>query len=316
MFTYIRTRLSVFLALGATVVGIGIPSTAYAQTDAPQGRFRAAGEITAVQPASASFELETLRGETLAIVTDETTQFHSADGAIQSVSDLAVGMKAFALGIITPDGQHLARQVGAGSAQGIRRHVVRKVGEITSVVPGQLTISLQPAQGDEIQLNVTDRTHFVSRDQSVTDIHDLKKGMKARIAALVKDDGSLEAIVVAVASPDGGGQVGGVDVRFGGRIAELGDNTMVVQSPDGQQRSVAVDDQTVYRSVQGKVKGFDDLKTGMLVAVGAKNDGSQLTAVWVAASRARPFLGGQGAPAGPAAGSGSQPLPLPDTLPG
>jgi hypothetical protein len=267
-------------------------------------RFRAAGEITAVNPAEASFELQTLRGQSLTIVTDQDTRFRSPGGDIQAVGDLTIGMKAIAIGVISQDGQHLARQVGAAAADSIQRHVLRKAGVISSVTPGQSTFSLQPDQGDEVAFQVSDRTHFVSRDGNLSGIHDLKKGMHVRVAALVTDNGSPEAIVVAVV-PDGGpGRGQQVDVRKAGKIVELGDQSLVLQTRDGTQLSVAVNGETIYRSLQGKVQGFDDLQVGMLIAVGANQAGDQLSAVWIAAGRVRPIGPPQDGAPGPAGGTG------------
>lgn len=305
MFQIIRLRVVSILALGVAVLGFGLPVTAAAQTAGPDARFRVAGEIAGVDAAGGSFELSTLRGELLTIATDQDTHFRSVDGSVQSINDLAPGMKAFAVGLISSDGTYLARQVGAGAEGTVRQRLVRERGEIVSVVPGQSTFKLQSGNGDQTQFQVSQRTRFLSRDQSVTDIHDLKKGMQARVAALAHEDGTLEAIVVAVA-PDNADRPGtNVDVRKAGRIVELGDRTLVVQTFEGEQVSFAVNDQTVYRSVQNRIQGFGDLQTGMLVAVGAKEDGSSLTAVWVAAGRPRPLFDRQGSGAGSTPGTGS-----------
>jgi hypothetical protein len=314
MFQIIRFRTAYVLALGAAMLGLGFPATAFAQTAGPEARFRVAGEITGVNSAGASFELSTLRGESLTITTDQNTHFRSVDGSVQSVDDLAPGMKAFAVGSISSDGTYLAHQVGAGSPETVKRKLIRERGEINSVVPGQSTFELQSAEGNRIQFHATERTHFLSRDQSVTDIHDLKKGMQARVAALAHEDGTLEAIVVTVA-PEAANLPGtGVDVRKAGRIVAFGDRSLVVQTFEGEQLSVAVDDQTVYRSAQDRIQEFGDLRTGMLVAVGATEGSGGLTAVWVAAGRPRPFLGGQGIGSGPTGGTGIQMGP-PQTSP-
>ncbi|MGA9191930.1 MAG: DUF5666 domain-containing protein [Anaerolineales bacterium] len=303
MFQIIRSRSAYVVALGAAVLGLGFPATAHAQTAGPETRFDVAGEITAVASGRSSFELNTVRGESLTIATDQDTHFRSLDGSLQSVNDLAPGMKAFAVGSILSDGTYLARQVGAGSSETVKHRLVRKRGEISSIVPGQSTFELQSAEGDLTQFHVTERTRFFSRDQSVSNIHDLKKGMPARVAALVHEDGTLEAIVVTVA-PEAANHPGtGVDVRLAGHIVDLGDQSLVVKTFEGEQLTVAVNDKTVYRSVQNRIQGFGDLRTGMLVAVGAKENGDQLTAAWIAAGRVRPSPEAQGRRSGPAGGT-------------
>jgi hypothetical protein len=314
MLSIIRSKVTYLAILAATLLGLGLPVTTYAQTSNDESRFRAAGEVSSVDAADASFTLQTLRGESLVITTDADTQFRPEAGEIQGVGDLAVGMKAIVLGIVTSDGEHLARQVGAAAPGTIQRRVVRKRGIISSVVPGQSIFSVQTAQGDELEFHVTDRTHFVSRDGSLEDIHDLKKDMRVRVAALAKDDGGLEALLVALVPEDAARPGSQVDVRKAGRIVELGDRTLVLQTRDGSQVSIAVDAETAYRSVQRGIQGFDDLKVGMVAIVGADEDNGRLTAVWIAAGRVRPLGPGQGESLGPAGGP-IAPAPSPSQLP-
>jgi len=303
MFQIIRSRSVYVMALGAAVLGLGFPTTAHAQTAGPESRFHVAGEIAAVDTGGSSFELNTVRGGSLTIATDQDTHFRSVDGSLQSLDDLAPGMKALAAGTILSDGTYLARQVGAGSPETVKHRLVRKRGEISSIVPGQSTFELQSAEGELTQFHVTERTRFFSRDQSVSNIHDLKKGMQARVVALAHEDGTLETLVVAVA-PEAANHPGtGVDVRIAGHVVDLGDQSLVVKTFEGEQLTVTVNDKTVYRSAQNRIQGFGDLRTGMLVAVGAKGNGDQLTAVWIAGGRVRPIPEDQGRRSGPAGGT-------------
>ncbi|MEE8567620.1 MAG: DUF5666 domain-containing protein [Anaerolineales bacterium] len=155
-------------------------------------------------------------------------------------------------------------------------------GDITKVVPGQGSFTLKTQEGEVISFLTNDRTRFVSRDGSVTDIHDLKKGMIALVGAVEKEEGSLMAIFVAAADfPDRP-----VDVRVGGQIIYLGERSFTIETRGGDRMTFSVDGSTRYRSRDGSVEGFDDLQVGMIAIVGAKElRNGELKAVWVGVGR-------------------------------
>ncbi len=59
-------------------------------------RARAAGEVTAIE--GSTFTLESLQGETLTILTDDTTRYRTRDGQELSFEDVEVGGKVLVLG--------------------------------------------------------------------------------------------------------------------------------------------------------------------------------------------------------------------------
>lgn len=75
---------------------------------------RNAGEVTAVDVSGGTFTLKTLRGETLIIMVDENTRFRSKDGGVQSLADLAAGMRLLVRSQTQEGGSHLARLVQVG----------------------------------------------------------------------------------------------------------------------------------------------------------------------------------------------------------
>ena len=214
-------------------------------------------------------------------VDQKRTRYRSPDGSIQGLGDIEVGMLALVVAI---DGDaDLPLAVGVGAAH--KPETFRVKGEITNVIPGQDTFMVTTSEGREYPFLVSDRTRFRSRDGSIEDIHDLKTGMMAIVVAIEKPDGGFLALVVAAGEP-GGGQV---DVRVAGRIVELGNRTLTLQTKDGRMVTISVDGSTVYRSRDGSIQGFDDLQVGMVAAVGAKDIGNgQLKAEWVAAGWLRP----------------------------
>ena len=248
-----------------------------AKQDDPD-RVRVFGEVIGVASTGGSFSLEKRDGEVVTILTDERTHFRSRDGSIQGLDDLETGMIALVIAVEQEDGGLLGLVVAAGHKQDLPNNLRRFKGEITKVVPGQDTFSLETREGEVISFQTNDRTRFVSRDGSVTDIHDLKKGMIALVGAVEKEEGTLMAIFVAAADiPDRP-----VDVRVGGQIISLGERSFTIETRGGDRMTFSVDGSTKYKLRDGSVEGFDDLQVGMLAIVGAKELGNDdLKAVWV-----------------------------------
>jgi hypothetical protein len=155
------------------------------------------------------------------------------------------------------------------------------------VIPGQEIFSLETPEGREITFQVCDRTRYRSRDGSVQDIHDLKKGMLAIVVSIEQEDGSLLAVIVAVADPDLQGPP--VDLRVTGRVTAKGSRSFTLQTGEGRLLTISVDGSTIYRSPDGSVQSFADLQVGARALVGAKELGSgTYKAVYVVARNPRP----------------------------
>jgi Domain of unknown function (DUF5666) len=260
---------SLVLSLAASLALTGV---AGAQEDQPPKGLFARGEITEVDLAGSTFSLHTLRGEDLTFQVNDETHFASPDGAVDGLEDLHAGLAAGVAAEKQADGTLLARRVGVGR----KEDGLRVAGEITGVVPGQGTFTLESREGASYTFHTSDRTRFVSRDGSVQDIHDLKKGMHAVVGA-VKEDGGWLALLVAVGKPEDR-----PDVRLMGRIVGLGDSSLTVEKRNGETVTVAVTEATKYKSRGGKIDSFDDLELGMPVVIAAQEANGKLTALWIA----------------------------------
>ncbi|NIS79101.1 MAG: hypothetical protein GTO14_02500 [Anaerolineales bacterium] len=245
---------------------------------------RAVGEITEVNSTGGSFSLEKQDGQVLVFETDEHTRFRSRDGSIQGVKDLEPGMVAAVVAVEQEDGSLLALLVAAAHKEDLPK-LKRFKGEITNVVPGQDTFTISTKDGMAVSFITNERTRFVSRGGSIEDIHDLKKGMIAIVGAREQEDGTLVAVVVAAGYPsDLPGT--GVDVRAAGRIVDLGVRSFTIEKRNGDRMTFDVDDETIYRSRDGSVNDFGDLKIGMIAMVGANRlEDGHLKAVWVGAAK-------------------------------
>jgi len=254
------------------VASLALTGAAGAQEDQPPKGLFARGEITAVGLAGSTFSLHTLRGEDLTFQVNDETHFASPDGAVDGLEDLHAGLSAGVAAEKQTDGTLLARRVGVAS----KEDRLRVAGEITGVVPGQETFTLESREGATYTFHTNDRTRFASRDGSVQDIHDLKKGMHAVVGA-VKLDGEWLAQHVAVGKPEDR-----PDARLMGRIVGLGDSSLTVEKRNGETVTVAVTEATKFKSRGGKIDSFDDLKLGMTVVIAAQESNGRLTAMWIA----------------------------------
>jgi hypothetical protein len=251
------------------------------QGDLPE-RVTIVGEITGVDAAEGSVILKKRDGEIVTIRTNDRTRFKSRDVLIQGLEDLEEGMVAIVVGVKQEEGELLALIVAAGYEGDLPHNLKRYNGDITNVVPGQNIFMLQTGEGEDLTFQCTERTRFRSRDGSVTGIHDLKKEMKAVIAAVEQEDGTLMTILVVAWKPQDRPDRPKIDTLARGQIITVGDHSFTLAKQDGDRMTFTVDGSTRYRSRDGSVSGFDDLQVGMAAIVAATKLGNdQLKAIWI-----------------------------------
>ena len=230
------------------------------------------------------FTLLTEDGRSLTINVIDRTRFHSRDGEVTTLSDLEPGMVAIVTAADTEDNGIVALVVAAGTPGGdIRDRVFRTSGEITGVVPGQETFTVQSKEGESITFVTGERTKFRSRDGSVTGIHDLKRGMFAMVGAIKMEDGTNQALVVLAGNPEDRPERPKI-VNATGKIVSLGSNFLTVETRSGDQKTFSLDGSTQYKSRDGSVNSFGDLDVGMITIVMGRDLGNgELLAVLVSA---------------------------------
>jgi hypothetical protein len=220
------------------------------------------------------FTLLTEDGRSLTINVIERTRFRSRNGEVTSLSDLEPGMVAIVAAVDTEDNGIVALVVAAGTPGGdIRDRIFRTTGEITGVVPGQDTFTVQSNEGESITFVTGERTKFRSRDGSVTGIHDLKQGMLTMVGAITMEDGTNQALVVLAGNPEDRPERPNV-VSASGKIVSLGGNSLTIETRSGEQKSFTVDSSTKYKSRDGSVNGFGDLEVGMVAIVAGRDLGN------------------------------------------
>ena len=262
----------------AVVVGLVFPLAAFAEGETSAAGVRAGGEITVVDTAASIFTLHTRKGEDLRFEVNDETRFHSRSGEVDGLEDLESGMMAIVAAEKLEDGSLLALHVAVGS----KGEHVRVSGVVSGVVPGQGTFTVETSEGEDWEFQTGDRTRFRSRDGSVQDIHDLKKGMHVVVAAIQGEDGKWLALLVAAGNPEDRPRDG---ERLVGEIVGLGDDSFTLEKSDGATVTIFIVESTVFKSRDGSIDSFDDLEIGMMAAVGAREEDGHLVAVWVGAAK-------------------------------
>lgn len=273
--------------LTALMVAAGKPGDA-------SNLMRAAGMITAI--GDRTFTIRSREGQELTFAVGERTRFRSRDGSVQSFEDLKTGMGALVIATKGDGDLPLALLVAAGKPKD-HPDRFRFAGEITRVTPGQNSFELKTREGEVKTIQVSDRTRFRSRDGSIQSIHDLKQGMLALVAGVKSEEGDLMALLVAAGDPKDRPRPPKTDVRAAGQIVDLGHRSFSLKTRDGRTLTFLVTESTAFRSRDGSVKSFEDLKVGMLAIVGAEeSEDGHLVAVWVGVGKARRDRPGQEPP--------------------
>ncbi|NIM93745.1 MAG: hypothetical protein GTO18_08550 [Anaerolineales bacterium] len=232
------------------------------------------GVVEGVDLQGNAFALKSHEGEILRIAVGERTRYRSRDGSVEDLSDLNEGMRVQVGAVRREDGSLFALLVAASSASE-RPQRFKVLGEITQVIPGQNQFEVTSQSGDPLTITVNARTTFRSRDGSIDDIHDLKKGMKAIVVGFVGEEGQHIALIVGVADPeDPNPKPPQIDVKTIGRITSIGDHSFNIETRNQGNLTFTVTGSTVFKSRDGSVDGFDDLQVGMIVGVGAKRLGN------------------------------------------
>jgi hypothetical protein len=260
----------------ALVVAAGFPD------DLPE-RIRVLGHVTSVNIDRSSFTMITRDETSLTFVVGERTHFRGE--GIEGLEDLQPEMGVLVVGIEGEDGGLFALLVAARNPDD-RPDRIHVAGEVTAVNPGQGTFTINPRDGDEISFQTNDRTQFKSRDGTVNNLADLKKGMFAAVAAVRQEDDLPLALLVAAGHPEDRPDRPQIDVRAAGQIVDISSASLTIQKPDGARMTFGVNANTKFVSRDGSIHGLDDLQAGMMAAVGAvENEDGSLTAVWVGAGK-------------------------------
>jgi hypothetical protein len=264
------------LAIGGVAYAAGQPEKAPSPAaplaavdgNAAQARHRGLGQITAL--GDGQFTVQLKSGEETVIHVEENTRYVKADGTAGSFADLQVG-RWVAGRVVASAGGPLARRVvllPAGFDPDRKNAAAR--GDVTSL--GDNSFTLHNLRGEDLTIGVDSHTVYAGEIHSFSD---LQVGMKVVVGAQKLEDGSLQAMAVAV-RPN--------LIRHAGEITTVDPaaSTFSLKSRQGESLTFQVTPETRFRSRGGQVRGLKDLRLGMGVGVAAQEaENGQLIAMVV-----------------------------------
>lgn len=236
------------------------PTPVLAEREGPGGQPRAAGEITSVDAAAGTFEINTRRGAVLAVFVTEDTVFRSIEGDIQGLEDLEVGMRALVAGEPVEEGIS-ARMVAAARPDQLEG-LERFAGEVVRINPGLEQFTLENRAGEVLLLSVGEETRFRSPRADVDGFKDLERGMHA-IAVYRQVEGVNLALAVGVRGEADRPGRPDVDLRVVGRIAEIDEASVTIEGRRGRVVTMAITERTVMRTRGGGEPQEGDLAVGL-----------------------------------------------------
>ncbi len=244
----------------ALLCALFVSGVALAAEDAPQGRVQTVyGEIIAIT--DDSFTLQSQSGDLFTYFVDKTTNYRSSDVEEPNFSDLFVGGKisVFAPGnaeeyptarlvIMLPEDFDPSEWAGA-----------RARGQVIEVNPDAGSFVVQTNSGEEQAFSVDDTTRFFGQLASLSDV---QVGWSVGVGAVENDDGGLLAkLIIGLNVQDSSLHAGTITVV----IPAAG--TFTMQTRQGEEMTIAVDENTNFNSRAREIQGLVDLAPDMVAVV-------------------------------------------------
>ena len=231
----------------------------------PENVVGARGVIADIDQDASQITLKTRLGEELVINFGPETIFK---GQAPDISSLQEGMWA----------RIFSQKLEAG---GLMADAVRStdpvrtmVGEIVEINNDSQTLTILTRRGrDEVTVTLDASTRFRSRDESISNFGDLEQGMSALVITKTEPGREVNrAVLVAAARPEDLPQV---DKQVFGELISIEGSALTVKARDGQQYVFVVDENTKFRSRNGKLSDLEDLTEGMILFVAGKEAGNE-----------------------------------------
>jgi hypothetical protein len=268
----------------ALLAGMWVIGDAQAQGDTGRlGRLRRArptlGQVTAVS--DDQFTVQTRDGESKTFLVDENTRVRSKEAKDLTLSDLQVGRW---VGVVAPrssNEQPLARLIVLLPEDFDPEQVQGARGRVTEVDIAAQAFTLENRKGEAVTLKVDDNTKFMGE---AADLAGLEDGMLAGAVTHEQGNGDLLATLVRSGNPQDRRQN-----RQAGEVLSVDESAgqfTLKALRSGEETTFAVDENTRFRSKDGKLESLKDLKPGMVALVMARPDseGETPVAALVAAS--------------------------------
>jgi hypothetical protein len=153
------------------------------------------------------------------------------------------------------DGTFLAKLVVVIPPKGER---MRGLGKVTDV--GDDSITVERLGGETVTVYVDEETTFRISGVEDPGLEDIEMDDVVAGVVVKQEDDTLLAKRIAVVPPKD------ERVRGLGKVVEVGDDSLTVETRDGGTRTVYVDDETTFRIKSVEDPGLDDINVGDVVA--------------------------------------------------
>ncbi len=271
------------------VCALTFTSAVSAEENTLEGRVRLIGQVTHVDAATNSFEMETRAGEEKTIVVNEGTKYRSPGGKIQNFDDLIRGVQILVVAVEQENGTILAKIIGAANFSP-EPDTMRVMGEITGVVVPNGSISLRARDERILRFETDEYTRYRSQDGEIEGLDDLDPGMKALVVARHSEEGSPIALLVAAGKIDELPQIR----QYKGEVSSVnpGQDLFTVLTEEDQELEFKINERTKFRSPDGDITSVNHLRSGMRVQIGAivNEDGELAPLIIIAGSPQRPVI--------------------------
>ena len=274
-----KVTLPLLLAL---VLSLVMNNTALAAPAGPEGRgARPRGGIgTVVSAVDGLLVVERRNGQTLELAVDDLTTLRELDGSLIELEDLRAGDSVLTIVVKPEQGELTARLVVRVPADFDPREAQfgrRAHGEVTAVDLSTGTFSLRTPAGEELTFVTDEGTHYLGSLESLADV---EAGERVFVMGMALPDGSVLALAVGQRIPL---------ERYAGTIVDVNPSpdSFSLETRAGEVVTISVDEDTRYKSRDGKINTLANLKPDMaaLVATRILEDGTPMAVIVAAGDK-------------------------------
>jgi len=217
---------------------------------------RVGGLVQEVNSVDKTITIETRDKETLTLQVTGDTHFIGKNNTLGDVKECMVVLAGV-------KGENQPFEAVFLSTQYL---VKRIVGTLSEVNTDGDTITIETNQEDEITFSLDENTKFISRGDEIKNLEDLKVGMLIVISTKAGDQNDQLAVSIAAISKD---DLPEFDLKVSGKITEIEKGKFSIETENDATYTFQMDEETIFRGLQGKVARLLRPKIGSRVFVGA-----------------------------------------------
>jgi hypothetical protein len=131
------------------------------------------------------------------------------------------------------------------------------------------SFTLKTRIGEEIAFKVNDHTNYRSRENQIQGLENITIEMVALVLSIETENGENLAVTIAAGDKD---DLPKIDQRLLGKVIEISQSRFTLETRDGTQYIIQVNEDTIFRSLGKKVQGLENLDEGMLLMAGVQEE--------------------------------------------